>query len=464
MMKSGSSHTRFVIAFIAVMFAVRLFHITDPPIEVAHNWRQTTSMMVARNFHQLDANILYPTIDETGENRGVVGMEFPAIPYTIHLVSIPFGYDHWYGRLIVLVLVTLGSWYFFLLTRMFVEEKTAAWATVLYTASSLIHLGRKVMPDPAALSLVMVALYYGFCYLKEGNTLRLVAYFLFALLGTLIKIPFGLYLALLAIPFFNSTTPNIRKALFAGSSTVVLMVVWWWYFRWNMHLAEEFGQWYNSGKPLSVGAAELTEHWSAVLERFYFSAYHSFVWGILSLAGFAFLIYKRSRVAVLSSAILLPLIILYMMKSGSLFSHHGYYALILVPWLAMCGALFLEKINARIAVTIFVLGFIESVANQQHDFFIKPAAFNKLQLESIANDVCNSEDLVALVSNANPNEFYFLNRRGWLVDPKHCNVSQLQDLTNRGCRFLFVPRERLPIDIPYSVAFDYEHYVVYQLK
>ncbi|MFN5294532.1 MAG: hypothetical protein ACK5BL_03310, partial [Flavobacteriales bacterium] len=102
MLKSLTTHTRFVIAFIAVMFAVRLFHITDPPIEVAHNWRQTTSMMVARNFHQLDANILYPTIDETGENRGVVGMEFPAIPYAIHLVSIPFGYDHWYGRLIVL--------------------------------------------------------------------------------------------------------------------------------------------------------------------------------------------------------------------------------------------------------------------------------------------------------------------------------------------------------------------------
>lgn len=464
MLTSQSIHTRYVIAFIAIMFTLRLFHITDPPIEVAHNWRQTTSMMVARNFHQLDANILYPTIDETGENRGVVGMEFPAIPYAIHLISIPFGYDHWYGRLIVLLIVTIGSWYFFLLTRLNLKEKTAMWATILFTASSLIHLGRKVMPDPAALSLVIVALYYGFTYLKEGSTLRLVAYFLFAAMGTLIKIPFGLYLSLLAFPFFQSNIPAFRRGLFTAASLIVLFMVWWWYFNWNMHLAEEFGQWYNSGKKLSEGAAEITQHMGEVLERFYFSAYHSFIWGILSIVGVVYLLFKRSQLAIAVTAVLLPLIALYMMKSGSLFSHHGYYALILVPWLAVCGALFLEKINARIAVIILVVGLIESVANQQHDFFIKPASFRKLQLESIANDISKSEDLVALVSNANPNEFYFLNRKGWLVDPGQCNASHLQDLTNRGCRFLFTPRERLPIDIPYSVAFDYEHYVVYQLK
>jgi len=464
MLKSLSVHTRFVVVFIATMFVLRLFHITDPPIEVAHNWRQTTSMMVARNFHQLDANVLYPTIDETGENRGVVGMEFPAIPYAIHCVSIPFGYDHWYGRLIVLMLVTLGSWYFFLLTRLFVSEKTAAWATVLYTASSLIHLGRKVMPDPAALSLVMAALYYGFTYLKEGNGLRLAAYFLFALLGTLIKIPFGLYLALLAIPFFSVNTPMSRKILFATASAIVLFVVWWWYFNWNMHLAEEFGQWYNSGKPLSEGAVELTEHMGAVFERFYFSVYHSFVWGILSLVGLVYLLYKRSRIVLVSCALLLPLIMLYMMKSGSLFSHHGYYALILVPWMAFAGALFLEKMPASWATLILVIGLAESMANQQHDFFIKPEAFNKLQLESIANRVSQSTDLVGLVSNANPNEFYFLNRKGWLVEPANCNDAYLHSLMQRGCRYLVVPAQRRPVQLLFPVIFENDLYTVFELK
>jgi hypothetical protein len=464
MFKTHSIQARYVLAFIALMFVLRLFHIIDPPIEVAHNWRQTTSMMVARNFHQLDNNILYPTIDETGENRGVVGMEFPAIPYAIHLISIPFGYDHWYGRLIVLMIVTIGSWYFFLLTRLFLKEKTAMWATILFTASSLIHLGRKVMPDPAALSLVIIALYYGFRYLKDGATLRLIAYFIFAALGTLIKIPFGLYLSLLAFPFFQSTTPPIRKVLFGISSLLVLLMVWWWYFSWNIHLADEFGQWYNSGKKLSEGAAELTQHIGEVLERFYFSAYHSFIWGILSIVGVVYLLFKRSQLVIAVTSVLLPLIALYMMKSGSLFSHHGYYALILVPWLAFCGALILERLNPRLVAVLLAAGFIESVANQQHDFFIKPAAFHKLQLESIANEVSKPDELVGLVSNANPNEFYFLNRKGWLVSPDQCDDSHLNELAQRGCALLFVPVERMPMEISRPVIFENEQYTVFRVN
>jgi 4-amino-4-deoxy-L-arabinose transferase-like glycosyltransferase len=464
MLKSLSVHTRFVLAFIAVMFLLRLFHITNPPIEVAHNWRQTTSLMVARNFHQIDANILYPTIDETGENRGVVGMEFPAIPYAIHLLSIPLGYDHWYGRLIVLILVTVGSWYFFLLMRLYLSEKTAAWATLLYTASSLFHLGRKVMPDPAALSLVVVALYYGFSYLKKGSITHLIAYFLFAAIGTLIKIPFGLYLALLAFPFFQSAVPTSRRVLFSTTSALVLSVVGWWYFSWNLHLADEFGQWYNSGKPLSEGAQELGAHLSEVFQRFYFSAYHSYVWGTLSIVGVVYLIYKRSKIAMATSIVLLPLIVLYMMKSGSLFSHHGYYALILVPWLALCGALLLEKLPKRLAILLLALGGIESIANQQHDFFIKPEAFQKLQLESLANQVSQPDELVGLVSNANPNEFYFLNRKGWLVEPDQCTNEHLLALKNRGCHYLFVPASRLPIAVLFPKIFENDFYSVFELK
>ncbi len=464
MLKSSSFNTRIALAFVSAMFVLRLFHITNPPIEVAHNWRQTTSLMVARNFHQFDSNILYPTIDETGEKRGVVGMEFPAIPYAIHLVSIPFGYDHWYGRLLVLALVTIGSWYFFLLTRLYVVEKTALWATLLFSASSLFHLGRKIMPDPAALSLVIIGLYHGTRYLKEGGNMRLLAYFLFAALGTLVKIPFGLYLALLTFPFFNAQVPNNRRVMFSIVSSIILFVVWWWYFSWNMHLAAEFGQWYNSGKPLMSGVSELIQHPMEALERFYFSAYHSYIWGALSLIGIGYLLVKRSAIAIAITAVLLPLIVLYMMKSGSLFTHHGYYALILVPWLALSGALFLEKVNPRIAAILLFAGFVESIANQQHDFFIKPQAFNKLQLETIANNVSNQTDLVALVSNANPNEFYFLNRKGWLVEPADCTDAHLQELSSRGCRYLFVPAERMPLAVSYSPVFENNQYTVFELK
>jgi hypothetical protein len=53
--------------WILLFFIVRLYGITLPPLEVAHNWRQATVTMVARNFAEVDANILYPRIDIAGK-------------------------------------------------------------------------------------------------------------------------------------------------------------------------------------------------------------------------------------------------------------------------------------------------------------------------------------------------------------------------------------------------------------
>ena len=63
--------------WILIFLLIRLIGITNPPIETGHNWRQTTVTMVARNFVEVDNNILYPRIDIAGEKTGITGMEFP---------------------------------------------------------------------------------------------------------------------------------------------------------------------------------------------------------------------------------------------------------------------------------------------------------------------------------------------------------------------------------------------------
>ena len=86
--------------WIFIFFIIRLIGITNPPLEVSHNWRQTTVTMVARNFLEIDNNIFYPRIDIAGEKTGITGMEFPILNYLIYLVSEVFGYEHWYGCLL----------------------------------------------------------------------------------------------------------------------------------------------------------------------------------------------------------------------------------------------------------------------------------------------------------------------------------------------------------------------------
>ncbi|MFM6983581.1 MAG: hypothetical protein ACKOXF_05580, partial [Chitinophagaceae bacterium] len=73
--------------WIIVFFIVRLYGIMFPPLEVSHNWRQTTVTMVARNFTEDGAHLLYPKIDIAGEKSGITGMEFPVLNYLIYLVS-----------------------------------------------------------------------------------------------------------------------------------------------------------------------------------------------------------------------------------------------------------------------------------------------------------------------------------------------------------------------------------------
>ena len=74
--------------WILLFFLIRLIGITNPPLEMTHNWRQVTGLMVARNFLEVDNNILYPRIDDNGGQTGIIGMEFPTLNYLHYVVAI----------------------------------------------------------------------------------------------------------------------------------------------------------------------------------------------------------------------------------------------------------------------------------------------------------------------------------------------------------------------------------------
>ena len=128
--------------WIVLFFIVRLYAITDPPLEVAHNWRQTTVTMAARNFYEADNHILYPRIDIAGEKWGITGMEFPVLNYLIYLVSLVFGYAHWYGRLINLVISSFGIFYFYKLAYKYFGYKIAFNAAFLLIFSVWFNYSR----------------------------------------------------------------------------------------------------------------------------------------------------------------------------------------------------------------------------------------------------------------------------------------------------------------------------------
>ena len=197
--------------WISIFFLIRLFGITNPPLEVAHNWRQTAVNTVARNFQEVDNNIFYPRFDTGGNTSGISGTEFPLFNYLIYLSNLIFGYSHWYGRLINLIVSSFGAWAFYLLVKKHFNKNAAFFGTIVFLSSLWFAFSRKIMPDTFSISLCLIALLMALNFLKNGRSRMLLLYCLFASMGILSKIPSIVVLTPLVCAILSSSYYASRK-------------------------------------------------------------------------------------------------------------------------------------------------------------------------------------------------------------------------------------------------------------
>ena len=193
----------FAVYVVFVLFLVQLFGITNPPLEIEHNWRQVTGLMVSRNFVEQGPDLLHPKVDDNQGGSGIIGMEFPLMNYLYYLVASVFGYSHWYGRIINAVITCFGLLAFFQVAKSLFNEKIARFALLMISCSIWFAFGRKMMPDTFALSLTMIGIWSGLRFSKEGKLMQLALYFIFIALGVLSKIPAAVLGAFLFIPPFR---------------------------------------------------------------------------------------------------------------------------------------------------------------------------------------------------------------------------------------------------------------------
>ncbi|MCI5056072.1 MAG: glycosyltransferase family 39 protein [Flavobacteriales bacterium] len=256
------------------MFLVRLIGIQNPPLESGHNWRQSLTNMVARNFLE-DPNILYPKIDMAGEKTGIIGSEFPVFNYLIFLVSALFGFEHWYGRLINLIFSSIGLWSFFRIIREFVNQKVAFNATIVLLFSLWFSYSRKVMPDTFSLSLLLTGLWMGYDYLKSGKILSLTGFFVLCAIGMLSKIPALSVFSLVSVVPFVRKIPLKKRIIFSIVSVLVIIPVLIWYFLWVPYLVNTYKFELYFPRGLVEGLLEIIPLYKELFEKFYFSALRS---------------------------------------------------------------------------------------------------------------------------------------------------------------------------------------------
>jgi len=453
--------------WIIAFFIVRLYGITDPPIEIAHNWRQVCGNMIARNFLEIDANIFFPRLDMAGEKSGITGTEFPLLNYLIFLVAKLFGYAHWYGRLINLLVSSMGTYYFFRVISNYLNIKLAFNATVLLLASIWFAYSRKIMPDTFSVSIVIAGLYFGLEYLyKKHSYWNLILYTILVATGVLCKIPSILILSPLMLPILDANVSKKRKINIIAGSAIVMIATGLWYFFWVPHLVEEYGYWhYYMGTSITQGIHELVNYKFLIAEKFFFDAM-KFSGFIIFIFGFVKLFINKEKKLATIFLLSFFLFALFIIKSGNNFPRHSYYIIPFVPFMVLVVAYGLSCIKKRWAQTVLlILIVVEGIGNQQHDFRLKSSERYKLELEEIADSISKHNDLIAINGDKNPQELYFTHRKGWTISNEDCTDTQYLNLIReKGCKYLFINKiNSEKLDDLGEKVFENQNYMVFRL-
>lgn len=433
--------------WIVLFFLIRMIGITSAPIEVGHSWRQCLTAMIARNFTEISADIRFPRVDMGGAGTGIIGAEFPLLNYLMAGLHWLFGEGSWQGRGIVLVVSSIGIFYFHRLVREVFDKPTAFAASLLLLASAWFEFSRKIMPDTFSVSLVIIALYQAWRYLTTGDRKAVWAYVLFASLGVLSKMPAACLLAVLVVPLVDHRVPSRRRWDIVAASLPVLASIVIWYFLWVPHLLETYGYHLYFPRNLQTGAAELWHERSDGIEKFVFEAFRSFMAFCAFVAGLCICAGTRGWRAWLGGAAISLVFLFFMLKTGSVFAHHSYYILPFVPLMAVVAGFAIARIPPKFRWAVLLLICAESVGNQAYDLF--PPARNRflLGLEAIADHYSPAENLVVVNGGMDPQHMYFLHRRGWSVSDEECrDPERLREWAREGATCLFVIQADPPHD------------------
>ncbi len=399
-----------------------------------------------------------------GNQTGIIGSEFPFFNYLIYLVSLIFGYDHWYGRVINLIVSSIGVYYFYRLIAKITNHTVAFASSLIFISSIWFAFSRKMMPDTFSVSLVIIGIYYCMKYLSEGSTWQLMLYFLFATLGTLCKIPaVSLLTGLVVLPFLTEI-PAFRKRAIYFATALLALIVYAWYFVWVPHLVNQYRYQLYFPKALEEGFQEIVPLVSKLFERFYFSALHSYIAFACCLIGAYLLIKSKNHFLKVGVASVVITFLVFVLKTGAVFPLHNYYVIPFVPVMAFMAGYGIQKIPVRFRQALLIAILSEGILNQQHDFFVDKKNVYLLELETTLQEHIPAGELIVINGGQSPKELYFSHRKGWTVDSRLLRQESIDSLHALGATFLVVNRNTFTDSINwYPLSYSDQNYALYFL-
>ena len=355
-------------------------------------------------------------------------------------------------------------WYFYKLLRAYFSETEAFNSTLILTLSLWFGFSRKTMPDIFSMSLRLIALYHILWYLKNGRLWHLLLYGLLATTAVLAKLPAIYALSVLAVPLFSRSIENVKKVWVVLSSLVVILTAYWWYFVWGSYLLQTFEYQLYFPQNLKEGLKAFLPFWKLALEQFYFSAFQSFVAFGAFIIGLGFIIYHKQQRPLLILSCMLPVFLIFIIKTGDVFAHHSYYIIPFVPVMALIAGIGLSKIPKKLYPIVLMMLSIEAIGNQQHDFFIHKSERFKLSLETEINTVIPKHEKIAMAGSTGPQYLYFAHRKGWGLSADQANDTLYMDkVRSMGYSYMVCVKREFNTLPKYPLLYQNEAIVIYAI-
>lgn len=209
-----------------------------------HQWAQADRASIARNYAEEDMNFLLPRVHNRLSETGITGVEFPIIQYMTAICYKLFGFNEFWYRFLMFLMVSLGVFFAFKTSLPFLENKT--WIaiciiTIWYCSPTLVFYTPNFIPDAASLGLCLTAWYFFFRYINTQKRLYLLFIFIFLTLSSLIKITSLIgsivILAVCIVSLIQKNLFEISKRLALQLMTMVFLsisitCIWYVYASW----------------------------------------------------------------------------------------------------------------------------------------------------------------------------------------------------------------------------------------
>jgi hypothetical protein len=431
-----------LLAIILLALVLRTYHVAYPPWDY-HNWRQTQTLMVARDFARHDFKLLHPQVQWVGngqpEDPSYFSGEFSIQSLLAALLYRLFGEHEILARTVVITFSLFGIYFLYgLLSRRAGPIAARLGAFIYALLPYHVFFGRVFMPDVPALSLALGGLFFLDRWTDNRKPATLLAAAVLTAMAILQKLTV-IFVGLPALYLFWLAKGRhlfVRGELYVFAGIVGAPTLAWYIHTSTMarHSGFAFVQpglfgshlesWFQAGFLQRIFASLSSEAFSPI--------------GLaLSVLGFfwpargpAFWIF---RLWVAGAGLLLLLI-------PDLLSANYYYFSLLLPGGAALGGLALAKLASNrttypllaVILVIFAIGAIGSAL----PLYQEDRAPRDLGI--LLNRLTIPSDLIVGETGGSPNMLYFADRRGWMLAQQY-DLGLVQKLVKAGALYYADP-------------------------